>query len=234
MTLCEYCSIKTVHSAPSDKVDCSKVEAIIDDLGALQGMTTLNDKYKLATTPDEFAARCNEQKEAIKTLKLYNNECFTALTKQVVSTILRTRQQMIDEVCAKDSKQFSEAVVSTKCIADNAIPEVKDAERKMILGAQAIYDMNIADDTLRMRRACCAVLDAKNLFLNAAKAKCPAHEKMYSDYVDSYTSEAFGLICSSPDKLECAKLEPLKLDGISPKHNFFLNPTIKLVKTLDH
>lgn len=194
----------------------------------------MNDKYKLATNDAEQTKKCAEQTEAIKTLKKYNKECYSSLTQQVFSAILRTRQEMAENYCKPGSKEFADAVQASKCIHDNALDQVKDAERQMVLQAQVIHDMNIPADDLRMRRACCAVINSKKLFLDATKSKCSAYEKAYNDYVDSYTSEAFSLICSAPEKLDCAKLDALKTDGVTPKHTFFLNPTLKLVKTLDH
>lgn len=181
-----------------------------------------------------MAKRCTDQKAAIQTLKKYNKECYTALTEQVFGTILRTRSAMADVYCAVDSKEFNEGIAASKCIVDNVLDAVKEAERKMIVQAQVIIDSNIPDEKLRMRRACCAVLGAKGLVLGAIKPKCSAHEKALTDYIDSYTSEAFSLICQEPDKLECGKLEPLKTEGVTPRYQFFLNPTIELVKTLDH
>lgn len=205
---------------------------MIDDLGAVQGATTLNEKHKPAGTEEEYKRRCTEMTEAIKTLRKYNKECFSSLTQQVFSAILRTRGQMIEAHCAEG--QTKEAFEAMKCVRDEAFESVKQAERKTIVGAQVILDANIQDEKLRTKRACCAVLAGKKLFLNATKEKCSKYEKHYVDYVDSYTSEAMGLICPEADKLGCEQLEPLKLEGVEPRNSFFLNPTIKLVKTLDH
>lgn len=194
----------------------------------------MNEKYKLATTADELAARCVEMAEAIKVLRKYNKECYSSLTQQVFSAILRTRSQMNTGRCAPGTPEAAEAIAGTKCIKENALESVKEAERKTVLTTQVLFDANIADDKFRMRRACCNVLANKVLFLDATKEKCGKYEKLYAEYVDSYTSEAMGLICPEADKLECDKLEPLKIDGVTPKYKFFINPMLKLVKTLDH
>lgn len=229
----EFCLCRpTVLAAPSDKLDCSKIEEVLDDLGAAQGISVLNDKYKLATNQEELAKRCAEMSEAIKQLKKYNKECYSSLTQQVMSAILRTRSQMNEDAC-KPERQ-ADAFAATKCIAENAYEKVKAAERSIVLTSQVVLDSNIADEKLRLRRSCCAVQVGKTLFLDAIKEKCSAHEKMYTDYVDSYTSEAMGLICPEPEKLECDKLEALKIEGVQPKSTFFLNPLLKLVKSLDH
>lgn len=223
------------RAAPSDaKVDCSKLDEVLDELGGAQGITSLNDKYKIATNAEEFTKRCTEMQDAIKTLRKYNKECVTSLTQQVLSAILRTRSQMNELSCKPDSAEFKEAVAGSKCIQENSLEAVKAAERKTILGSQVLYDADIKDEKERVRRACCAVLDSKTFFLEATKDKCSKHSKLYSDYVESYTSEAMGLICPDADKLECNKLSALKTEGVALKSKFFLSPMIKLVKTLDH
>lgn len=203
-------------------------------MGGAQGYSTLQEKYKLSTTADEFAARCAEMSEAIKTLRKYNKECYSSLTQQVFSAILRTRSQMNQARCVAGTPEAAEAIAGTKCIKENAMAQVQEAERKTILASQVLFEANIPDDKLRTRRACCSVIEGKKLFLEATKEKCSKYEKLYSEYVDSYTSEAMGLICPDADKLECDKLEPLKLEGVQTKSKFFLNPMLKLVKTLDH
>lgn len=203
-------------------------------MGGAQGYTVLNEKYKLATTADELASRCTEMAEAIKTLRKYNKECYSSLTQQVFSAILRTRSQMNQARCVAGTPEAAEAIAGTKCIKENALAQVQEAEKKTILASEVLFDSNIADDKLRTRRSCCAVLQGKKLFIEATKDKCSKYEKLYTEYVDSYTSEAMGLICPEADKLECDKLEPLKLEGVQPKFKFFLNPMLKLVKTLDH
>lgn len=222
-----------VLAAPSaDKVDCSKIEEVIDDLGAAQGMTVMNDKYKLATTQEEFSKRCDAMADAIKQLKKYNKECFSSLTQQVFSAVLRTRSQLNEDICK--SERATEAVAANKCIMENAFEKVKEAEKSIVLISQVVLDANIADEKLRLRRSCCAVQAGKTTFMAAIKDKCSKHEKIYAEYVDSYTSEAMGLICPEADKLECDKLEPLKIESVQPKSVNFLNPLLKLVKSLDH
>lgn len=225
-------ALASVEAAPADKLDCSKIDEVLDDLGGAQGITTLNDKYKLATNAEEFTKRCQEMADAVKMLKKYNKECYSSLTQQVFSAIMRTRSQMNEARCAAGSDSFKEAVESTKCIQENALEAVKDAEKKTILASQVIFDANISDEKLRLRRSCCAVLDSKTFFMDAVKTKCSKYEKVYSDYVDSYTSESMSLIC--PEKLDCKELEPLKLEGVEVKSKFFLTPMLKLVKSLDH
>lgn len=173
--------------------------------------------------------------DAIKTLRKYNNQCYTSLTQQVLSAILRTRSEFNDLHC-KDpaSAEFKESLEAAKCAAEQAIDSVRDAEKKTIVSFQVLHEANISDDKLRVRRACCAVLESKKSFLAATKDKCSKYEKTYSNYVDSYTDEAMGLICPADEKLECEKLEAIKTDGVAPKSKFFLTPMVKLVKTLDH
>jgi len=224
-----------VQAAPSDKVDCSKVEEILDDMGAAQGMTTLNDKYKLQTTPDEYTKRCQEMSDAVKVLRKYNKECYSSLTQQVLSAMLRTRSQMNEERCKDpNSEAFKEGLEGVKCVAENAVEKVREAEKKIVLSFQVLHEASIPDDKLRVRRSCCAVQDSKRLFLEATKEKCSKHEALYNQYVESFSSEAMGLICPELDKLECSKLEPIKTDGVEIKSKFFLTPMVKLVKTLDH
>lgn len=199
-----------------------------------QGYTANSDKYKLATTTDEFASRCQEMSEAIKTLRKYNKECYSSLTQQVFSAILRTRSQMNEARCAAGTPEAAEALAGTKCIKENALAGVQEAERKAVLGSQVLLDANISDDKLRTRRACCNVFKSKQDFVDATKEKCGKYEKLYSEYVDSYTSEAMGLICPDTDKLDCDKLEPFKLEGVQLKYKFFLSPMLKITKTLDH
>lgn len=221
--------------AAPEKVDCSKMDEVLDDLGGAQGLTSLNDKYKLATSADEMKKRCGEMEEAIKQLKKYNSACYSSLTQQVFSAILRTRSAMNEARCKDtESKEFKEVVEASKCANDNALESIREAERKTILSSQVLYDANIPDEKLRLKRACCAVLGSKTLFMDAIKAKCSKYETIYAEYVDSYTSEAMSLICPAEDKLECNKLEPLKLEGVATKSKFFLLPMLKLVKTLDH
>lgn len=81
--------------------------------------------------------------------------------------------------------------------------------------------------------ACCGVIQSKQLFMEATKEKCAKYEKTYSEYVDSYMSEAMSLICPAPEQLECDKLEVLKLEGQEPKSKFFLTPVLKVVRSLD-
>lgn len=208
---------------------------MLDDLGGAQGLTTLNDKYKPQTTPEEHAKRCTEMTEAIKMLRKYNKECYSSLTQQVLSALLRTRSQMTETRCKDpNSAEFKESVEASKCIAEQALSIAQTAEKRVILTLQALYDANIPDDKLRTRHACCAINNSKKAFLGAIKTKCAMHEKLYAEYFDSYTSEAMGLICPEADKLECNTLEPIKIDGLALKSKFFLNPMIKLVKTLDH
>jgi hypothetical protein len=225
----------TVPAAPTDKVDCSKIDEVLDDLGGAQGLTSLNDKYKIPMSADEQAKRCAEMTDAIKTLRKYNNQCYTALTQQVLSAILRTRSEFNDKYCKdQTSDAFKQGLDAGKCAAEQALDKVKEAEKKIIVSFQTLHEANISDDKVRVRRACCAVPEAKKHFLAATKDKCSAHEKLYSEYVDSYTEEAMGLICPSSDKLECDKLEAIKTDGVEPKTKFFLTPMVKLIKTLDH
>lgn len=216
-------------------MDCSKIDEVLDDLGAAQGITSLNDKYKIVTTVEEQTKRCADMVEAIKTLRKYNKECFSSLTQQVFSAMLRTRSQFNEARC-KDpqSVEFKEALEAAKCAAEKAIDSVRAAEKKTIVSFQVLHEANIADDKLRLRRACCGVLDSRKVFIDATKEKCAAHEKVYADYVDSYTNEAMGLICPEPEKLDCAKLEPIKVEGVAHKSQFFLTPMVKVVKLLDH
>lgn len=216
-------------------MDCSKVEEVLDELGGAQGITSLNDKYKIQTNTEEQVKRCAEQADAIKTLRKYNNQCYTSLTQQVLSAVLRTRNEFNVLRC-KDtaSPEFKDSLAAAKCAAEQAVDKIKLAENKTIVAFQVLHEATIADDKLRVRRTCCAVLDAKKFFLEATKEKCSAHEKVYSDYVDSYTDEAMGLICPAADKLDCDKLEAIKTEGVEPKTKFFLTPMVKLVKTLDH
>lgn len=204
----------------------------MDDLGSKQGLTTLNDKYKLATTKEDFDKRCVEMTDAITTLKRYKRDCYSSLTQQVFNALLGSRQELNDKYCKTD--ESTKALAASKCIVENALTKVQDAERKTILASQVLVDANIPDEKLRTRRACCAVLGSKKLFIEATKEKCPEYQGIYTDYVDSYTSAAFGLICEEPSKLKCEELESLKIDGVEPKSKFFLNPILKLVKTLDH
>lgn len=221
-------------AAPSDKVDCSKAAELLDELGGAQGMSTMYDKYKLATNEQEQLKRCEEMSDAIKTLRKYNKECYSSLTQQVFSAILRTRSQMNEAHCKPGSPEIKETYEASKCVQENSFDALKDTEKKVILLSQVIFDANIPDDKLRTRRACCAVISSKDAFMGAIKEKCAKHEKIYSDYVDSYTSEAMGLICPEADKLECNKLEAIKTDGVEPKTRSFLVPMLRLVKTLDH
>lgn len=226
---------KLAYAAPSDKVDCTKLDEVMDDLGSAQGMTSLNDKYPIASTPEIQVKRCQEMSEAIKMLRKYNKECFSSLTQQVLSAILRTRAQFNELRCADPtSTDFKVANEAGKCAAEEAIESIKKAEKNIILTFQTLHEATIPDDKLRVRRACCAVIDAKKFFLDATKEKCAKHEKVYSDYVESYTNEAMGLICPDAEKLDCGKLEAIKIEGVTPKSKFFLTPMIKLIKTLDH
>lgn len=221
--------------APSDRLDCSKVEEVLDELGGAQGISAMNDKYKIATNSEDQVKRCAEMTEAIKTLRKYNNQCYTSLTQQILSAILRTRTQFNDMSC-KDpaSSEFKNSLEAAKCASEKSINEIREAEKKTIVAFQVLHGAAITDDKLSVRRACCAVLESKKLFIGATKEKCAKYEKNYSDYVDSYTDEAMGLICPVSDKLECDKLETIKSDGVVPNFKFFLTPMVKLVKTLDH
>lgn len=226
---------QAAHAAPSEKVDCSKLDEVMEDLGSAQGLTTLNEKYPIATTAEAQSKRCVEMNDAIKTLRRYNKECHTSLTQQVVSAILRTRSQFNEARCTDPaSADFITGLDAAKCAAEMAFDNVKQAETKVILSFQVLHEASIPDDKLRVRRACCAVLEAKKFFFEATKDKCSKHDKVYADYVDSYTNEAMGLICPSVDKLDCAKLEAIKIEGVAPKTKFFLTPMVKLIKTLDH
>lgn len=231
-----FCASQLAHAAPADsKVDCSKLDEMIDELGSAQGMTTMNDKYKLETTADEQLRRCAEMSDAIKMLRKYNKECYSSLTQQVLSAILRTRAAFNEARCKDpNSAEFKEGLEAVKCIAEKSLESARREELNTVLSFQVLHELNLPDDKLRTRRACCAVLDAKKYFVNGTKDKCSAYEKIYADYVDSYTSEAMGLICPDADKLECDKLEPLKIQGVANKSKFFLSPMMKLVKTLDH
>lgn len=222
-------------AAPSDTpVDCSKLDEIIDDKGSAQSMTTLNDKYKLTTNLDDYMKKCKEIDESIKLLKEYNSKCHTSLTKQVFSAILRTRAELQTRRCAKDSQETKEASDAIACIQENAFDRVKEAEKKSILLSQVLHDANIADEKLRLRSACCGVIASKDIFMEATKEKCSKYEKAYEDYVNSYMSEAMGLICPKAEELDCGKLEKLKIDGVELKSKFFLTPMLKVVKTLDN
>lgn len=227
--------LQAAYAAPSDKVDCSKVEEIFEDLGGAQGMTSNNDKYKIQTTHEEQVRRCGEMAEAIKTLRKYNKECHTSLTQQVISAVLRTRSQFNEARC-KDpqSAEFKESLEAAKCAAENALKTVNDAEVKTILTFQVLHDANVADEKLRVRRTCCAVLEAKKFFLMGTAEKCANYSKTYAEYVDSYTNEAMSLICPEDSKLMCQELEQIKIDGVTAKSKFFMTPMIKLIKTLDH
>lgn len=198
-------------------------------------MSTLNDKYKIPTNNEEQLKRCTEMADAIKTLRKYNNQCFTSLTQQVLSATLRTRSEFNNVHCKDPTNtDFKEGVEAAKCAAEQALEKIKVAEKKIIVSFQVLHEATISDDKLRVRRACCSVLDAKKFFLAATSEKCAKHEKVYANYVNSYTEEAMGLICPAADKLECDKLEVVKTEGVEPKSKFFLTPMVKLVKTLDH
>lgn len=194
----------------------------------------MNDKYKLPTTRADHERRCEEMAAAIKLLRKYNKDCYSSLTQQVFSAMLGSRAKTNELYCKPNSDESTKAIEANKCVQEQAFAAVEDAEKRIILSSQVLLDKNIADDKLRMRNACCAVLQSKTYFIDATKTKCAKHESVYNDYVDSYTNEAMGLICPEADKLECDKLEPLKLDGVAPKSKFFLGPMLKLVKTLDH
>lgn len=203
-------------------------------MGAAQGFSALSEKYKLATNKEDFQKRCEEMSQAIKMLRKYNKDCFSSLTQQVFSAILSSRAKMNELYCKPNSEESKKAIEGNKCISEEALKPVQDAETKTIISSQVLLDKNIPDDKLRMRAACCGVATSKNYFMEATKSKCAKHEAVYSDYVDSYTSEAMGLICPELEKLECDKLEPLKLEGVQPRNKFFLNPMLKLIKSLDH
>lgn len=179
-------------------------------------------------------AKCKEIDANIRTLKEYNSKCHTSLTKQVFSAILKTRTEMQSKRCAADAPETKEASDAVKCLKENAFDKTKNAERKTILNSQILLDMNETDDKLRLKRACCGVIESRADFMDATKEKCPQHEKLYAEYVDSYMAEAMGLICPDAKDLECGKLEPLKMDGVEPKTKFFLSPMLKIVKSLDH
>lgn len=229
------CSPPTAYAAPSDKIDCSKIEEVLDDMGGAQGVTTLNDKYKIATNQEEYNKRCSEMSEAIKTLRKYNKECYSSLTQQVFSAMLRTRNEFNEKRCKDPSSDsYKEGLEALKCIATEVMEPVREAEKKIIVHMQVLFDANIADEKLRLRRACCNVIESRKIFVEATKPKCAKSEAVYGDYVDSYTSEAMSLICPATDTLDCGKLEALKTESVEPKSKSYLNPILKLVKTLDH
>lgn len=223
------------QAAPSDaKIECASFEEVLDDLSGAQGITSLNDKYKIVTSAEEQSKRCVEARDAIKTLRAYNKQCVTSLTQQVLGAILRTRSQMIDEHCMPNSIHFAETIEGCKCIQDNALEAVKAAERKINLALQVIHESDIKDEKERLRRGCCAVLGSKAIFLEATRDKCSKHSNLYTEYVDSYTADAMSLICPSTDKLACDKLPGLSLEGVTLKSKSHLLPIYKLVKSLDH
>lgn len=222
------------YSAPADNVDCSKVDEVIEDLGGAQGITVLNPKYKLAGGVEEYTKRCKDAAEALKTLRKYNKECFSSLTQQVLSAILRTRAAFNEQKCAVGTPEFAEANEAIRCMAENSLDKAIVAEKKAVAGSEVLLEANISDEKLRLRHSCCQVIATRKMFLDVTKEKCSKYEKVYSDYADSYTSEAMSLICPEADKLECDKLEGLKIDGVEPKNKFFMTPMLKVVKTLDH
>lgn len=232
--VCYTQMVLAAEVADKNLMDCSKLNEVIDDLGSAQGLTVLNDKYPLASTAGEFSKRCEEMSSAIKTLKKYNRDCFSSLTQQVFSAILRTRAAMNEIHCKADSAESKEALASMKCLKENALEGVKEAEKKTILFSQVVHDSNISDEKLRLRYACCGVISGKQSFMGALNEKCSKYQKIYSDYVDSYTSEAMSLICPDAAKLDCAKLDPPKIENVTPASKFFLTPMLKLVKSLDH
>lgn len=223
----------TAHLAPADNVDCSKLDEVVDDQGAAQAWSYMNEKYPVPMNAEELTKACERSKEAIKVLRKYNKECYTALTQQVLSAVLRTRSQRIDSVCAADSAENKEELEAIKCTGEykDALNEI---EKNAIKNFQAIGDANIADEKLRIRRTCCVVHETGKKYINATKEKCSKYTKAYTDYYDSYTSEAMGLVCPEESKLECDKLEVLKTDGVTPKTKFYLVPLMKLVQTIDH
>lgn len=226
-------------SAPLEKPDCSQFEKVLDDLGAAQAITVISDKHPLPKSLEETEKKCALSLESIRKLRMYNKECNKALTQQVFSAILRTRNQLVEDKC-KDPKsaEFNAMFESIRCIHENATDAVKQAETKTVLMSQVLVEADVKDEQERIKRACCDVLASKKHFMAAIKDKCGKYEKVYSDYVDSYTSESLALICSDAEKMEkdgeCETLTPLKLDGVSLKYVSFLNPMLKIVKTLDH
>lgn len=224
----------TARAAPTDEPDCSKLDEVLDEFGGAQGITTLNPRFKLVTNREEFDKRCVEMADAIKTLRKYNKKCFSGTTQQVFSAILRTRNDMNEANCKGTEQQVQLIIDAVRCVRESALEQVQAAEKKSILLSQVLYDMNIPDDKLRLRRSCCSVLEGKEVFLGAAKDKCSKYGKIYEEYVDSYSKEAMGIVCPPAEKLECSKLEPLKIEGVENKSKFFLSPMLKLIKTLDH
>lgn len=111
-----------VSAAPTDEIDCSKIEAVFEDQGAASGVTYTNDKYVRATTKEQLEKRCPEMYSAIKTIRQYNQKCNTGLTQQVFSAGLKSKQAYVDRFCKDTSADYvTKSLAAFKCGEDVSI-----------------------------------------------------------------------------------------------------------------
>lgn len=225
--------LNVVELAPVDDVDCTKLDEVLDDLGASQARTMTNDKYKVEKSSEGLVKYCDRAKDAVKTLKKYNKQCISNLTQQVVSAILRTRTQNIESICKPDSAEFKEIVEANNCTVDNA-DLANGIELKFLRDLWALIDADFKDTKEFLHRTCCLINEQQTKLVGVAKEKCPQYVKSFTEYVESYSSEAMGLVCPEAKSLECNKYEPLKTDESAKlKSSFYLLPIVKAVNKLD-
>lgn len=225
--------VGSIQMAPTESVDCSKLDEVVDDLSAAQAWSFANDKYKIPTSAEGFAKSCLQSSDALKTLRKYNKQCNSALTQQVFSAVLRTRTKMMESVCKADTPENHAAVEASKCASKNG-QIFKEIETKLIADLYAVLESTISDDKERLYRACCLVNGSERKFLDVGKEKCREQQKVFADYMDSYTAEAMALVCPQGKELDCDKYAPLKSDPSTKRSLFYLLPLMKLVKSLDH
>lgn len=231
ITIVAVAFVGLVHLAPSDNVDCSKLDQVLDEQLLAQSITFRKDKFEFITSPETMLKYCNRANEAIKTLRRYNRECHKNLTQQIVGSMLKTRGQYVERVCKPDSDDFKKEVEGLTCAFN--IPTSLEDEQKVMRQMQAVVDANIEDDKLRARRTCCTILDCQKTSLSTYREKCPSTVESFASYLDSYTSESMSFVCQDGKNLECDKLEPLKVGSGEPKLHYLTN-VVNLIRTLDH
>lgn len=183
----------------------------LDRLEAAQGISVLNDNYKIALNPEDQVKRCAEMKSAINKLIVFNQRCFEGTTQAVFGALFKTRSEYINLHC-KDpaSSEFKEYLEAFKCIAEKSFDEVREAEKKTIESFADVLFSEGDDITDNLQHACCRVSEAKRVFVGATKEKCDEYKEAYSNYMDSYTNKSIPMLC--PDELECDKLQALDVD----------------------
>lgn len=220
----------------TDHIDCKTSEEIIDECGLQQGYSYRFSEFAYPTNHSHLMTSCKRQFDALKCLKAYA-KCLPPLSKQVLITMVNSRQKFSKKVCTEKANDYTNKVLELgQCMSKhrNLIEKGMQAELNSIVTPEAIVSTKIDSIQERLKHSCCSVAKARREFIDTTIPNCKQHIQTATDLIDSYLAETVGIIC--PDfegrqRNDCDKLPKLSVAKSSNTRNF-LGPILNVVQTL--